>query len=447
MQVNYETENREKSQVLLKITVAKEEVKKEYDDILSKTQKDVTIKGFRKGKVPVSILESKFKKSFLAEVSNKIIDEAYKDVFDKLEKKPLGFSKPELEEFNLPELEKDFTFELVYDTEPEIKVGDFRKMEVEKIEIKIADKDIKEELDKYRKEFATIEEKKTKITKGDIAQVEYTVFEGDKEFDKKDSEYVNVGKDFDLYKLGSDITGLKSGEETEISKTFDKEDNEKIAGKELKIKLKIKEVKTEKMPKLDDELAKKINKEVNTVDELKENIQKQMEEFSVSSTKNKTVDSVMEKLIETFEGEIPQSMINYQLDNFYNQLVQQVGGDEKRVESFLRMENLNKESYKEKMTDKAEKMIKQSLILKKIIKDEKIEPSEEDIKSHLENFAKMYKMKADDLYETYKKSGNLDFIKEEVASQKAVDFIFENAAISKTKKVSLKEYEKLQNKE
>ena len=150
---NYETIDKEKSQVLLKITVTPEYIKEEYDKLMKNTQKTAQIQGFRKGKVPISILETKYKKGFLAEAASNIIDQAYKEIIDKVDKKPISYATPKLEELILPELGKDYTFELSYDVFPEFKICNYKSIEIVKDEIKITNEDINQELDKYINDF------------------------------------------------------------------------------------------------------------------------------------------------------------------------------------------------------------------------------------------------------------------------------------------------------
>ena len=247
MELKFETEKKEDAKVLLTITVAKDEIQKSYKKILADTQKNIVMNGFRKGKVPVSILEMKFKKAMLEQVAHSLVDEAYRDVFSKLEEKPLATSEPSLEDLGEVELDKDFVFKITYETFPEIKFGEYKNVEVEKEEIEVSDKDVDDEVSKYLAEFSTIETKEGELVEGDIACVEYKVFEDGKEVESKDKEYVHIGKEYDKYKLSKDLLGVKNGEEKEITKTFDKDVFPSvIAGKTFTIKAKVSEIKYEK---------------------------------------------------------------------------------------------------------------------------------------------------------------------------------------------------------
>jgi trigger factor len=443
MQLNYQTEPKENSKMLLSITIDKSEIKKTYDELLLDAQKNAAIDGFRKGKVPTSILELKYKQGFLAETANKVIDEAYKEVYDKLEKKPLAYSMPSLEEFKMPVLGDDFKVELIFDIFPEYKIGEYKGVEVTKDDVLITDEDVNKEIDRYLHDFATIEAKESKIEEKDIAYIDCVVTQDGNEVYKKEGEYIHIGKDYDMYKIGKDLIGLKKGDEKEFTKKYSKDEIESLKEKTFKFKVKINEVKREVFPELNDELAKQINEECKTVDELKNKIKTDLDEFSKNVVKNRAVNQIIKGLISTYEGPIPESMISQQLEAFYNELVQKFRGDEKRVQSMLKRDGLTKETYNEKMKDKAVEEIKRGLILSEVVKKEEIKVSEEDVKKHIEPYSKYYKMDAEKLYETFKNAGNLKMFENEIEAKKAVDFLFDNAKSKKGKKLSLEELSKI----
>lgn len=439
MQLKFETQSKENSQMLLTVTVDKSEVKKTYQDFLVETQKDIQIPGFRKGKAPFSILEMKFKEAIIAEVSSKIVDESYKEVIEQVEKKPLNFSTPKLDELKKLDVNEDFTYSLTYDVYPEIKFGDYKTVEVEKNEVDVTQKDIEKELDRIKKEFATIETKDGKCEEGDIVHVEYVVTKDGNEVLNKDGEYIHIGKDYDFYKIGKDLIGLKKDDTKEFKKKYAKTEIESLAEKTFEFKVKVKDVKKEVIPELNDELVKEINENYKTVDELKENLKKDMETFATNSVKNKAVESIMGELVKTFEGSIPKSMIDEQLNLYWNDFIQRFRNDEKKAISLLSRENKTKESYLEDLRDKATEEIKKALIIQEIVKKEGIKASEEDIKNHLSNFAKYYKMETDNLFKIYKDSNQLHVFENEIESKKAVDFLFDNVKSKKGKKITLEE--------
>ena len=445
MELKFETEKKEDAKVLLTITVAKDEIQKSYKKTLADTQKNIVMNGFRKGKVPVSILEMKFKKAMLEQVAHNLVDEAYRDVFSKLEEKPLATSEPSLEDLGEVELDKDFVFKITYETFPEIKFGEYKNVEVEKEEIEVSDKDVADEVSKYLAEFSTIETKEGELVEGDIACVEYKVFEDGKEVESKDKEYVHIGKEYDKYKLSKDLLGVKNGEEKEITKTFDKDALPSvIAGKTFTIKAKVSEIKYEKKPELTDELAKQIDKNVATAEEFKNKLKENMTSYANDLTKQKMYQKIMDKVLESFEGVIPASMLNAELKSYFDDILQRVGGDEKRALAMLKLEGFDsKEAYLDSMKDKAERSIKELLVMHNIVKKENFEVSEDDMKKFFDTFAKMYgTTDGNALYETYKKSGQLGMFEDSVKQNKARDFICDSAKITKTNKVSIADLNK-----
>ncbi|MBQ1999065.1 MAG: trigger factor [Spirochaetales bacterium] len=445
MELKFETEKKEDAKVLLTITVAKDEIQKSYKKTLADTQKNIVMNGFRKGKVPVSILEMKFKKAMLEQVAHNLVDEAYRDVFSKLEEKPLATSEPSLEDLGEVELDKDFVFKITYETFPEIKFGEYKNVEVEKEEIEVSDKDVADEVSKYLAEFSTIETKEGELVEGDIACVEYKVFEDGKEVESKDKEYVHIGKEYDKYKLSKDLLGVKNGEEKEITKTFDKDALPSvIAGKTFTIKAKVSEIKYEKKPELTDDLAKQIDKNVATAEEFKNKLKENMTSYANDLTKQKMYQKIMDKVLESFEGAIPASMLNAELKSYFDDILQRVGGDEKRALAMLKLEGFDsKEAYLDSMKDKAERSIKELLVMHNIVKKENFEVSEDDMKKFFDTFAKMYgTTDGNALYETYKKSGQLGMFEDSVKQNKARDFICDSAKITKTNKVSIADLNK-----
>ena len=445
MELKFETEKKENAEVLLTVTVGKEEVQKGYKKILADTQKNIVMNGFRKGKVPVSILEMKFKKGMLEQVAHNLVDEAYREVFPKLEEKPLATSEPSLEELGDVELDKDFVFKITYETFPEVKFGEYKNVEIEKEEIVVSDKDVEDEVGKYLAEFSTIETKEGALEDGDIACVEYKVFEDDKEVESKDNEYVHIGKEYDKYKLSKDLIGVKNGEEKEITKTFDKDVMPSvIAGKTFTIKAKVSEIKYEKKPELTDDLAKQIDKNVASAEEFKNKLKENMTSYADDLTKQKMYQKIMDKILESFEGVIPASMLKAELKSYYDDVLQRVGGDEKRALSMLKLEGFqSKEAYLDSMKDKAEKSIKELLVMHNIVKKENFEVSEDDMKKFFDTFAKMYgTTDGTALYENYKKNNQLGMFEDSVKQTKARDFICDSAKVKSTKKVSIADLDK-----
>lgn len=446
MKLTYELSEREKSQVLLKVTIDKDEVKDEYEKLILEIQPKVEIDGFRKGKVPRAILEAKFKPKLLADVASRVLEKAYEDIMQKVEKKPISFSIPKIENFKIPELDSDYTFEMSYDVFPTISIGDYKKIEVEINDIKITEDDLKIEIENYIKDFATIKAKDGAITDNDVVTLDYTVNLDGAEYYKGENETVYIGKDYDLFKLSEDIKGLKKGDEKEFTKSFSDDAIDKLANKTFNIKLKINEVKEEVKPELTLELIKQIDEKYETVEQFKKDIEEQLTKAKENLFKQKVLEIALDKLIETFNGEIPDSMIEEQKESYYRSLVRNLGGDEKRAEQFLKWQKLTKDSYKANMQENALKEIKKGLIINHIREKENITTTDDDVKNYITPYLKNEDQKIEDVLQKVKQGKNFDAIKEEIEINKVLDYLYATIKIKKDKKISITEFVKKYNK-
>ncbi len=445
MQVSFVVEEKGGSNVVVKVTVSKEETKKAYKERLLDIQKNASLNGFRKGKVPTSIIESKFKESILAECSTSIMDESFKEVYDKLEdgKKPAHFSRPSITEASKPSLDEDITYEVSYDVVPVIKYGDFKEVKITEDDVKVSDSDMNKEIELLLQDFTTIEIKDDAADKNDIVLVNYTVQdETGAEIDKKENEHINIAKNYDYYKIGSDLIGHKKGDEFKFKKSYKKDDIESLAGKKLSFDVKVIEVKREVVPELTDEFVKTMDEAYQSVEDLKKKTKENLDKMALDMKKERTLQKAMDNLIETFVGDIPESMIEHSKDNHIEEVKSRFGGD-KGFKQFLASKKESEEDYKKEITEDIIKSIKSSLILGDIVKNNKFEISEEEMKDHLKNYAKYYRMDVEKLFESLKNMNGLPKIEEEVKTKKALDLIYDNIKKEKGKTYSLEEYAKL----
>lgn len=443
MEVKYETKKNDNSRVTLTITIPKEVVKKEFDEIVKKTQKEAVVPGFRKGKVPFSILAMKYKEAFLENTTSNIVEESFKEVFEKLEEKPLTYSLPELKEKKVVELDKDFSFNLEYDVFPEISFGEYKGISVVKDEVEIKDSDVKKIINDAQKGFSTVEEKAgDKVEKGNMVYLNFTVYENDKSIKEEKDYFIDTNLDIDIYHIAKDLVGRKKEEEIEIVKEYDKDDpNKEIAGKKFKIKAKINTIKVIKVPELTKEIVAKIHPDCKTEEELKNTLKKELDNYSKNYSENSILKQILDNLLKTFKGDIPESMIKSQNESAFAELVQNFKGDENGALNYLsRANGLNsKEEYFESIKDKSIKSIKKALIINEIQKKENITVTEDEIKEDIAPMSKMFKMSADEILDMYKKNNNLEALKNDVESKKVGMFLIENANITKTNKLSYEE--------
>ena len=330
MQVNFIVEEKSGSSVVLKVTISKDETKRAYKEKILEIQKGANLNGFRKGKVPLSVLESKFKESILAECVTSLIDKAFKEIYDKIEddKKPAHFSKPSLLEATPPSLDEDIVFEVAYDIIPKIKYKNYKDVNVIQDDVLVTEEDINKEIELLSQEFITIEVKDGDVDKNDIVLVSYVVKdENKKEIDKKENEHINIAKNYNYYKIGNELIGHKKGDEFSFEKSYKKDDIESLANKKFLFDVKIVEVKREVIPELTDEFVQTIDEGCNSVENLKNKTKENLSNVAKEMQKEKTLQKVMDDLIETFEGDIPDTMIEYSKNIHIEEIKNTYNGD------------------------------------------------------------------------------------------------------------------------
>ncbi len=429
-------EKLENSAVKLSLTVGKEHAAKEYKDLLAKYAKDVQIKGFRKGKVPVSVLERKFGEGIRQEAAANLMDKALKAAIEEVEEKPLGYDYPEVQ--GEPELnpEEDFSFELIYDTFPEVKFGEYKGIEIEETQVKILKKHENAELEKIQEQNSVVMDKADEtVEKDNIVTIDYVEMDGKEEVeDTKREDFVfTIGTGYNLYKIDKQLIGLKKGEEKVISKKY-KEDfeNADLAGRSVKIKVLVKAVKEKQLPELDDELAQDVNEKFETLDDLRKDIKKQLKEKAAAKINGAKMEQLIDKLVESSDIDLPASMIKAEQENNWRNFLQQSQVQEEQMLQFLSMQGQTKEQMLESWKENAVKSLKSQLIFNKIIEDEKIEVSDEEMDEEIKKQAEMYNMPVEDLKKTFGEAGLKEYLSSDIKQKKVADFLLANAKITKS---------------
>ncbi|MDC7232230.1 MAG: trigger factor [Spirochaetales bacterium] len=429
-------EKLENSAVKLSLTVGKEHAAKEYNDLLSKYSKEVQIKGFRKGKVPASVLERKFGEGIRQEAAANLMDAALKAAIEDLEEKPLGYDYPEVQGEPVLDPEKDFSFELIYDTFPEVKFGEYKGIEIDETQVKILKKHENAELEKIQEQNSVVMDKADEtVAKDDIVTIDYCEMDGKEEVeDSKREDFVfTVGTGYNLYKIDKQLIGMKKDEEKVITKKY-KEDfeNKDLAGRSVKIKVKIKAVKEKQLPELDDELAQDVNEKFETIDDLRKDIKSQLKEKAANKIKGQKLEQLIDKLVESSDIELPASMVKAELENNWRNFLQQSQAQEEQMLQFLEMQGQTKEQMLESWKENAEKSLKSQLIFNKIIEDEKIEVSDDEMEEEIKNQAEMYNMPVEDLKKSFGEAGLKEYLSSDIKQKKIADFLLKNAKVTKS---------------
>ncbi|MGC9311991.1 MAG: trigger factor [Sediminispirochaetaceae bacterium] len=432
----------EKSSVKLTVTVDGTEAQKKYDELLKKYAKSAHIKGFRKGKVPVAILEQKYGEGILQEATIEIIDESLKEAIEDIEKKPLPYAQPALddEENIMLEPGKDFTYSVIYDVFPDFEVGEYKGLEIEVPEVKVTRKDEERELKNIQDQNAMVVEKKDgAVEKDDIVTIDYAELDEDdteKEGTSRSDFVFTVGSGYNIFKLDDDILGMQKGEDKIIEKEFPADfEHEEYAGKKARIKVTVKTIKQKDIPALDDELAQDVSDKYKTLDDLKKDIRNNLDESLTNKLRETKIEKLFDQIIEQTSIDLPESMIEAELENSWRNFISQSRIGEEQVLQILASQGKGKQDMFTEWRQNAERSLKFQLLVEKIREMEKIEATEEEVYEELKNQAERANQDYETVKEQYEKNNLLDYVKTDVQNRKLFDFILEQSKIKKGKKL------------
>ncbi|RKX79761.1 MAG: trigger factor [Spirochaetes bacterium] len=444
-------EPQEHSSVKLTITVDKEALKKEYDDLVKKYCKTVEVKGFRKGKVPPSILIRKFGDTIKNETFLNVMEKSLEMAIEDVDKKPLPLDIPHLEnDLNIEEgtLEKDFTFTVTYDTYPEIKLGKYTDIEIEEPVVNIKDEDVERELKALQEQNSVIADKRegSTVEKDNIITISYVELDNDGneiEDTKRDDYVFTVGSGYNLYRIDDDVIGMKKGEEKIIEKDYPEDyDFEELRGKKKRLKVKVNAIKEKQLPEIDDELAQDISDKYNTLKDLKDDIYNKLKEVTSFRVRIKNIDSLLDKILNDSETDLPQSMINTALDNYWSRFISRLNTTEKLVLRALEIDGKSKQSLYEEWRPSVEKDLKIEFLIEEMIKKEKIDADDSEIDEKIKEYAEINNIREEELANALSNESLREHFKKETQKQKLFDFLLENARIKKGEEINLLDIDK-----
>ena len=378
----------ENSSVALTVTVTADTIEEGYKAALTKYAATIQLKGFRKGKAPLSVMENKFGKDIREESTFKIIDEALKEALEEIEEKyrPLAYSTPELldEETLLPfKSNSDVTFTVKYDVMPVFEVPPYTGLSVTYPKVELPEEEVTKELDKLRDQNAMVIDKDGKAEDGDIVTIDYVELdEGDEEVASTAREdfIFTIGSGSNFYEIDEDITGMEVGDEKIITKTYAEDSTvEGYAGKTIRLKVTLKALKYRDVPALDDDFAQDVKDEYKSVDDLVQATRKKLEDALQAKLEQAKLDALTEELLKGAEISVPESMIDMEVDHAWKRYVQQIGLTEEQVEQFLGFQNQTKKDLTAPWRESAEKNLRVQLIMEKVMEKEEFTAEEEEV--------------------------------------------------------------------
>ncbi|WP_163526499.1 trigger factor [Halobacillus ihumii] len=420
-------EKQEGNQGTLTVEVPVEDFNKALDEAFKKVVKQVQVPGFRKGKVPRKLFEQRFGvESLYQDALDIVLPKAYSDAVEETGIEPVD--RPEVD---VKQIEKNeplvFSAEVI--VKPEVKLGDYKGLEVEELSTEVTDEDVENELKQLQEKQAELVVKEDgEVEDGDTVVMDFEGFVDGEAFEggQADNYSLEIGSGSFIPGFEEQLSGKKSGEETEVEVTFPEEYHaEELAGKEATFKVKIHEVKGKELPELDDELAKDVDEEVESLEELKKKTRERLEEQKKTEADNHKRDTLVQKASENAEVEIPQAMVDTELDRMVSEFEQRLQMQGMTKDMYFQFTGQDEDALREQMAEDAGKRVKTNLTLEAIAIEEDVEASEEDVKSELENMASMYQTDVEQL--TQMLGGNTDMIKEDLKVRKAIEVLVDNS--------------------
>ena len=419
-------EKKEGNEGVLTVTVPAEKVNKALDQAFKKVVKQINVPGFRKGKVPRPIFEQRFGvEALYQDAVDILLPEAYGEAIEETEINPVA--QPEV---NVTKIEKgkDFIFEATFTVQPEVKLGDYKGLEIEKQETDLSDEELQESIDHSLSHLAEMVVKEDgAVENGDTVNIDFSGSVDGEEFDGGQAEGydLEIGSGSFIPGFEEQIEGMKTGDEKDVVVTFPEEYHaEELAGKEATFKTKVNEIKFKDVPELNDEIANELDSDAENVDEYKENLRKRLSEQKATEAENTEKEEAINKATENASIDIPEAMINTELDRMiqeFGQRIQQLGLD---LQTYYQISGQNEEQLRDQMKDDAEQRVKTNLTLTAIADEENIEVSDEDIDKELEKMSEQFNISVEDIKSTL---GNTDSVKNDVRIQKVIDLLRDNA--------------------
>ena len=425
--MSVQVEKLEKSMAKLTITVEAAKFDAAIDSAYQKNKGKIALPGFRKGKAPRAMIEKMYGAAvFYEDAANELIPEAYETAAKESELEIVA--QPEIDVTQM-EKGKDFIFTATVAVKPEVTLGDYKGIEVEKKEAEVSEEEITAEIDKAREansRLITIEDRATED--GDTVIIDFDGYVDDKQFEGGYAEdYTLVlGSHSFIDNFEDQLVGKNIGDDVEVNVTFPEEYHvDELKGKPALFKVKIKEIQKKELPELDDDFAQDVS-DFDTLDEYKADVEKKILENKENQIKREQEDQIIEKIIENAQMEIPQQMITAQTRQMTQEFAQRLQSQGLSLEQYLQFTGLTPQKMMEDLEPQALKRIQSRLVLEAVVAAENIEASEEEIDKELENMASMYQMEIDKLKELIgddeKKQIGMD-----LAVQKAVEFVVKEA--------------------
>ena len=425
------TEKQEHSVVALTIEITKAEFEAAKDKAFKKTGKNITVPGFRKGKAPRKMIEKLYGEGvFFEEAFNIIYPDAMEMAVEKSGIKPVGRADVDLGD---PAEEGGLTIIAKVPVEPEVELGEYKGIEVEKETVKVLQADVKAELNRMAQRNARTETVERKAKKNDTVDIDFEGFVDGVPFEGGKAEHheLTLGSGAFIPGFEDQLIGCKAGDEKDVVVTFPEEYHAKeLAGKEATFKCKVHKVEETILPEIDDEFAKDVSDTCETLDDLKKEITERLKAERQEAADNAFEEKVLDAVIDGMKADIPAAMIDAQVDTIVQDFGYRLQMQGMGLEQYLKMTGTEMGASRAMFKDQAERQVKTRLALQKVVELEGITVSDKELEEEYAKMAEQYKMEV----EKVKAIVSKEALEGDLKISNALEFIKKNAKVKKAAK-------------
>ena len=414
-------ENKNKHEVTVKIDG--DAWKNAIDKVFAKKQKTVKVDGFRQGKVPRNIYEKKFgKESLYLDAADAVLQDAYAKAMD--DSKLVPVVQPEVNLKNIGEEGVEFTFKII--TKPEVKVKKYKGLNIKQEEVEVTDEEINHELSHLLERYTELVTKDGEVKNGDVAIIDFEGFKDGEAFDggKGENYSLEIGSNTFIPGFEEQVIGMKAGDEKDLNVTFPEDYGAKdLAGAPVVFKVKVNEVKEKKTRELDEDFFEDLGMEgIDSEDKLKAEIKESIKAQKEMDAENKYVDSLLEGVSKNVEVDIPEEMVNEEVDRLMGRFAEQMKMQGISLDLYYQFTGSNEEQLRSQMEKEAFNNVLYRLMIEEIQQIEKIVVSDEDAEKEAEELAKKYQMDKEDFLNQF---GGLEMVKYDLEVRKVIELLKE----------------------
>ena len=426
--MNFTVETMEKNMAKLTVTVPAADFEKATTAAYNKQKSKISVPGFRKGKVPQKYLEKMYgAEIFYEDAANICIQDTYPSVVDECDLDIV--SRPEIDAEQM-EKGKDFVYTALVATKPEVTLGEYKGIEVEKADTLVSDNDVDTELERVRMQNRrTVEVTDRASEMGDTVVIDFegsidgVPFEGG----KGENHPLELGSHTFIEGFEDQLVGKNIGDDVDVNVTFPEDyQAEDLAGKPALFKVKINAIKANELPELDDDFASDVSEEAETMEEYREELRKKLVSDKEAAARSAKEEAVVKAIIENATMDIPEPMIESTKEQMFNEFAQRISYQGLSIEQYLQFTGMDREKFMETLNPQALERIQSRLVLEAVAKAENLTATDEELDEELTKMAEMYQMEKDKLIEIVgedeKKAIRLD-----IEVRKAVDFVVDSA--------------------